>query len=152
VSSSNSYSARAIAIARLISCPSLYGKSLIASSRRFSGNIRSIDLFFAGHRLDVRPPPRRPHSCAIVAIVVRLDGFVLDHPTLGERRRLPAPGERLRTKQLQPAAERYKELDPDQGFTIFQLKRRFCDQTCKNSLTVLKPNGAKNLMNTKRRH
>jgi len=27
-----------------------------------------------------------------------------------------------------------KELDPDQGYTIFQLKRRFCDQTWQEQL------------------
>jgi hypothetical protein len=27
-----------------------------------------------------------------------------------------------------------KELDPDQGFTIFQLKRRFCDQAWQEQL------------------
>ena len=27
-----------------------------------------------------------------------------------------------------------KELDPDEGFTIFQLKRRFCDQAWEEQL------------------
>jgi hypothetical protein len=35
-----------------------------------------------------------------------------------------------------------RDLKPDQGFTIFQLTR-----PGKNSLTVLKPNGAKNSIN-----